>query len=134
MKVEKNIYLTKWAKEPLPFGAFQDYIIFESSLNNQFVMHKLELDFIAKKLHTLFFEQRKIKYIQIFEEWHEVTGFLGADDCVSILKDIEDTIDAMSYLDVLDSNDYGQLNQKDLDALRKFFIENQSAIISFRRE
>lgn len=134
MKIEENIYLTKWAKEPIPFGAFQDYIIFESSLNNQFVMHKLELDFITKKLHTLFFEQRKIKYIQIFEEWHEVTGFLGADDCVSILKDIEDTIDAMSYLDVLDSNDYGQLNQKDLDALRKFFIENQSVIISFRRE
>lgn len=135
MKIEENIYLTKWAKEPIPFGAFQDYIIFESSLNNQFVMHKLELDFITKKLHTLFFEQRKIKYIQIFEEWHECTGFNDIYDCVSILKDVTDTtIEALSCITDVISDDYGDLHPKDLEALIRFLIENQSGIISFRQE
>ncbi|MCP4158429.1 MAG: hypothetical protein GY760_00015 [Deltaproteobacteria bacterium] len=133
MNKKSEQYNTKWAKEPPPYGVFKDYVIFETSTNSSFVMHEFEFDWIAKKIYDLYFFGKKTKYIQILKEWNETAGFY-IEEKPSVIKDLSDTIHALSCIKFRANEKYGEPTKEDLDYLIKFLKENRTSIISIRKE
>lgn len=130
----ENNYKTKWVKEPVPYGSFEDYVTMETDSGVSFTMHQAEFDWIAERLYDLYQKEKKIKYIQILREWNETTGFEDIDGTPSTIVDILETIAALSYLEPLVAPPFGEPSKDDIENLKIFLKTNESSVINIRKE
>ncbi|MCO7223896.1 hypothetical protein [Pleionea sp. CnH1-48] len=115
--MEKFIYRTQWAKEPAPYGAFDDYVIFDVDSGASFQMHEAEFDWLASQLHQLCFKENQVPYLQIVKEWNECIGFYDDEETSSVIGDRVDTLSALSKVKARIETDWGELSQSDLMSL-----------------
>jgi hypothetical protein len=130
----ENCYKTKWAQEPPPYGAFEDYVILETESGALFIMHDAEFNWICENLYNLYDNKRKIGYIQILREWNETKGFDDIDGIPSKINDVSDTIKALSRLEPLTKPSFGELLNDDLEKLILFLRNNESSMIVIKKE
>ena len=127
-------YNTKCSLEPLPYGAFEDYVILRSCSGASFKMHEAEFDWIARQLYDLYQTREEVAYIQILKEWNELVGFCSVEEKPSQILDLSDTVEAISQITASAEDVWGEPTGTDLIALCRFLNRNMSCDITIEKE
>ena len=126
-KNQMNEIKTSWSKESPPYGAFDDYVIFESiDKNERILIRPEEFDFLIAQLFENW-KKRKSKYIQILREWNECSGFNGIDEKPSIILDNRDSINAIKLIKGVKEMKFATLTKRDVETLLVFLIRNETS-------
>jgi hypothetical protein len=127
-------YRTTWSKEDPPYGAFDDYVVFESMLDGDRVYVRPEEfnDLMGKVFDS--FQEGKIKYIQVLKEWNELTGFCDIDENPSRLHDTEEFLDSLRIINGSKEKEFAKIMQDDIQLLVDFLVEHKNEDISVRKE
>ncbi len=125
---------TYWSKESPPFGAFDDYVIIESSdKNERILIRPEEFNFLTSELFKNW-KKGKSKYIQILKEWNECSGFNDINETSSEILDVMDTIDALRMINGVAKVEYNTVTKNDLKLIIDFLISNQNKKLRIRKE
>ncbi|RAW00755.1 hypothetical protein [Pseudochryseolinea flava] len=128
-------FKTKWASELPPWGAFDDYVILESSItHDKFITRPEEFNFMMDNLFAKW-QEKKIEYIQVLKDWNECLGAWSVEASLTVIEDLPNFIDTIKLIDGVDNGEaYGILENRDLKRLMEFLIHHQDERISIREE
>jgi hypothetical protein len=133
MKDNKE-YRTTWSREDPPYGAFDDFVVFESMLHgDRMYIRPEEFGDLMSRVSDCYQEGR-IKYIQILKEWNELTGFCDIDETPSRLHDIKEFIDSLRMIRGAKNKEFAKIMQDDIQLVIDFLVEHQNGDISIRKE
>ncbi|WNJ17148.1 hypothetical protein [Pontibacter sp. G13] len=125
---------TSWSKQSPPYGAFDDYVIIESSeAQERICIRPEEFEYVANQLFDNW-KLKKSKYIQMLREWNECTGFNDMEGNPSILTDIEDSIHAIKGIEGVHEVEFSKMTHEDLKLLLGFFERNQNGVLKIWKE
>ncbi|MCH2225837.1 MAG: hypothetical protein MK066_13790 [Crocinitomicaceae bacterium] len=117
---------TSWSKEKPPYGAFDYFVIIESSKSKERILIRPEeFEYLTNQLFDNW-KLKKSKYIQLLREWNECTGFNDIEENPSIIKDIEDSINAIKGIVGVNEVEFAKMTNEDLKLLLVFFERNKS--------
>jgi hypothetical protein len=129
-----RVYKTCWSKENPPYGAQDDYIIFESiASQHQFLMRPEEFDFIMNKIFDLW-RNGQCSYIPILKDWNELGGFNDIQELPSKLDQVDELIDTLNFITGSDQRSFAQITQDDLLQLATFLLFFKEEGIMIRKE
>ena len=117
---------TSWSKEIPVYGAFDDYVIIESTATNErFLIRPEEFEFLTARLFENF-KKGKSNYIKLLKEWNECSGFNEGYEKPSVLLDIKETIEAIKLIEGVEKMEFALLTKADLEMLLDFLVKNEN--------
>ena len=127
-------YKTKWANESPPYGAFDDYVIFESLIsNNRFLLRPEESNCLMTKLFDKW-QQNKIDYMHVLKDWNESLGAWSGGG-TTLITDLPKFIEAIRLIDTTHNSErYGDMTSQDIGRLVEFLTNHQDEEISIHCE
>lgn len=115
-------FRTSWSKEHPPYGAFDEYVVFESLENhNKFFIRPEEFDFMMGRLFDRW-KEGKIGYIQILKEWNELSGYNDIEELPTTVDNIQEFIEALKLVEGVDRQEFATMTDKDLKELIDFLV------------
>lgn len=127
-------YRTFWSKESPPYGAFDDYVIFESlDRSYKFLIRPEEFNFIMGKIWDLW-RAGATGYFEILKDWNESTGFNDIEELPSIIHEIQEFINALMLVKGVNQPEFAQATIEDIQELIKFLNTHRDKGILIRKE
>lgn len=115
-------YRTTWSKQPPPYGAFDDYVIFESLKNHHtFRLRPEEFNWLMEQMYDHWIK-RKSTYHQVLREWNEGTGFEDGRETPLVIEDVHTFLDALSLIEGSEEKVFGRMTREDIQLLMNFLL------------
>lgn len=127
-------YRTIWSKDEPPYGAFDDYIVIESSKNsNRFLIRPEEFDFMMDRVFNKW-KDREIPYFKTPTNWNEIKGFNDIDEVPEPIEDPKEFINALKKINGTDKKEFAAMLDDDIKNLIQFLTIHKKEGFYIRKE